>query len=364
MRWDFLIVWFSSLGSVLRRRGREPITECLNCHEPLAETDSYCASCGQKAQRSTITIWQLIGELFSTLFNLDGRIWHSIRGIFRPGYIARQFIAGRRKSYVNPMRFFLVAMVITFALLNAIINTDDIAKFGDKDRKVIAESEIYADYIALKDSLQLSDPALSAIDTALFRGVKLPKDDTISLNLKILQTNLKDYPMLRKDVYEMPINDLLDKYEVEGTLPKIVISQYTRGRRDLPGATKFIMGNMIWGVVSTIFLLAFLMKFLYLRKKRYYVEHAVVLFDIHSFFFILLSILFGYYLACGAELDGGPIGIIVIATFIYGLWTFGAYYRQGWFKTFVKYLVVLFAYTLFVSFSFILVLLISILFFH
>jgi len=49
---------------------------------------------------------------------LDGRMWRTLIGLFfRPGFLSREYFAGRRRRYIRPARLFLVLSIALFALL-------------------------------------------------------------------------------------------------------------------------------------------------------------------------------------------------------------------------------------------------------
>ena len=41
--------------------------------------------------------------------------------VFRPGFLTREYFAGRRRRYVRPARLFLVASVLLFAALRIVV---------------------------------------------------------------------------------------------------------------------------------------------------------------------------------------------------------------------------------------------------
>ena len=56
-------------------------------------------------------------ELTHEILNVDGKIFRSLRLLLtRPGFLTREIFAGRRASYVSPLRLYLVASVLAFAL--------------------------------------------------------------------------------------------------------------------------------------------------------------------------------------------------------------------------------------------------------
>src|SRR5437867_1893919 len=49
---------------------------------------------------------------------LDGRMWRTLIGLFfRPGFLSREYFAGRRRRYIRPARLFLVLSIALFAVL-------------------------------------------------------------------------------------------------------------------------------------------------------------------------------------------------------------------------------------------------------
>jgi hypothetical protein len=88
---------------------------CANCGSP--GTGSYCSTCGQKAVPLNPSLQYFLHEAANELLNFDGKILRSVRLLVtRPGFLTREVFAGRRASYVSPIRLYLVFSVIAFAL--------------------------------------------------------------------------------------------------------------------------------------------------------------------------------------------------------------------------------------------------------
>jgi len=89
--------------------------ECPNCGALLA--GAYCAACGQKAAPLNPTLKYFVHELTHELLHLDGKIFRSVRLLVtRPGFLTREIFRGRRASYVSPIRLYLTASILSFAL--------------------------------------------------------------------------------------------------------------------------------------------------------------------------------------------------------------------------------------------------------
>ena len=89
---------------------------CASCGQPLE--GRYCSSCGEQAlDPSKLTVWHFLTHtVVHELFNFDGKIWRTLGLLlFRPGFLALEYAAGRRRPYVNPLRI-LIATIILYVL--------------------------------------------------------------------------------------------------------------------------------------------------------------------------------------------------------------------------------------------------------
>jgi len=371
------ISWLKKKAGWTKQNVRHsPMEQCLNCNAGLGLDDHYCKNCGQKIHESKLTFWSLISEFFAGIFNLENGFYRSMTRIFFPSYLSREFIQGRRKRYLNPIRFFVVTLLIHLAVINLLIDTDQIGQFANEALEEIGKAELYDTFLAQKDSLTgigIEVAELDSLEKVIFKGITPSERDTFLSHFNIGFTNTAKYHFLKKEIYEMPIETLLTKYEVDSFIDRLVVTQMVRSIRDLPGVIRFMIGNVIWGVIASILVLALLMKFLYIRRKSFYVEHIIVLCHIHAFAFLIASIGF---LCSGFQFNNGgvsgygysfssPTPIIISYIFItlYFFLTLKKYYKQGWFKSIIKFLILAFAYIMVITMVVSSILFISLVFF-
>lgn len=75
----------------------------------------YCHVCGQKDILDQDRRFRHLIDLFlAELFSLDGKFWRSVKGIFKPGFLAKEYLAGRRTPYLSPVSIFLLVNVLYF----------------------------------------------------------------------------------------------------------------------------------------------------------------------------------------------------------------------------------------------------------
>lgn len=93
-------------------RSHDEHGSCANCGATL--TGAYCHVCGQHAHihRSLLHMFE---ELLHGLFHFETKAWRTIPAlIYRPGKLTRQYIEGKRTSFVSPLALFLFMIFLMF----------------------------------------------------------------------------------------------------------------------------------------------------------------------------------------------------------------------------------------------------------
>mgnify|MGYP000753591079 CR=1 FL=1 len=91
-------------------------TACLNCGTILV--GRHCHQCGQAAHVHK-TLSAFFHDLLHGVFHFEGKVWRTLPLLaWRPGRLTRQYIDGRRASYVSPIALFLFVVFLTFAVFN------------------------------------------------------------------------------------------------------------------------------------------------------------------------------------------------------------------------------------------------------
>ena len=86
---------------------------CDNCGAPV--TQKYCGNCGQRVEPPVHSLWHFLQEATEDLTHADSRLWRTLGALlFRPGFLTREFLDGRRARYLPPVRLYLVLSVLFF----------------------------------------------------------------------------------------------------------------------------------------------------------------------------------------------------------------------------------------------------------
>lgn len=97
--------------------------QCLNCNQPLPNYEAFCPACGQKNQDHKKAFGRFIVAFIQDKTQIDAVFWRTFRVfLFKPGMLTREYWAGRRVSYLKPVRLFLYLGVLAFLLLSLALN--------------------------------------------------------------------------------------------------------------------------------------------------------------------------------------------------------------------------------------------------
>ena len=272
---------------------------CRNCG--AYATGHYCPNCGQETRVALPTFAAFMREAAGRYVAMDGRLWRTLAALVgRPGYLTREYFAGRRKRYIRPARLFLVLYLLLFAVIGFLQSPLDL-----KDEVVMVEP----------------DPAAKA-------AAKPPKVP----NVTIMDSDDGDTMFgLDKD-----LNLALRWNGEDIALPPQVVKRYDHFRKLSKDekAEQLYAGILRYGPYAMVALLpafALLMKLAYLgRGRKYpgrpqrYAEHLVYSAHLHAFaaIMILLFLLVPFALARWA---------LVAWVFFYAMRARQVVYRgRGW----------------------------------
>lgn len=130
----------ASIGGMTTRQKADLSEQpCRNCGEMV--TQRYCPHCGQLAASFHRPILSLIGETIGDTFTLDGRLARTLPVLmFRPGRLTRNYTEGKRARYVPPFRLFLLASLLFYLVLFALVPPGQYINVDDETRAEITAS--------------------------------------------------------------------------------------------------------------------------------------------------------------------------------------------------------------------------------
>lgn len=350
----------------------------MNCGYPLdTEIYNYCPSCGQENTNTNISFGQLLYDFFNNAFSFDSRFTNSlIPFFFKPGWLTLRFNEGKRASYANPVRLYLVISLFYFFVLNMVgkkITRDIETKMAQQEA---ANPDLNfsfgptlltgADSLHVMDSLkaelaQLNQEELDSNTSAAVESLGAKRSlDPIKVNtsgetdgsfLGINAENWNTYNRLKDDrkLTDEMLYDSLD-LTANTTTEQFLARQIIRiNRADKQALVELVTKNLPILMFIMLPIFALILKLLYIRRNILYVNHIMHAVHLHSFAYIIYGLsLIVIMLSDGESSLGdwaGGIGFTLVTT--YGYYSFKRVYGQGWFKTITKFILLGWIYSWF-----------------
>lgn len=234
---------------------------------------------------------------------LDGRMWRTLIALlFRPGFLTREYFAGRRRRYIRPARLFLVLSIGLFALLRF-----------------------------TTDPLVAADPGLTQADRD-----QIAKDEANEGNTGLtIDPDLKLHTDLFSGAGLSPLQQRIDLFNR--------LSRQERGEQVFAGMLRY--GP--YAAVALLPLFALLVKLVYLgRTRRYplrprrYAAHLVFGAHNHAFLFLVVALM----ALLPSGLLSAALGVWAIA---YLLWSMKTVYGGRWFGVLSRAFAIFIVYLVF-----------------
>jgi hypothetical protein len=296
-------------------------TICPNCEKEFDKDFDFCPHCGQRNKKLELQLKYFINDFLSGTFNLDSKILRTLNLlIFYPGKLSKVFLAGKRASYVPPVRLYLIISLVYFTLLS-FIGTDISETKNDE------KEELQSDTTAIQANESVNDSLISEpIDSSDIQQAVLIDngDDNVVVtldNLDKLFENEGDSALIKglegRAKWKKFINTQLKKLGTK------------EGRQDFKELLrKYISIGMfvLMPITALIFGLLF-------YRKTYYIQHLVFVLHLQSLMFIIF-IFFNLLALIG---DYGFIDLLFRATFLFVLiiWI-KKFYEIAWRKAIWK----------------------------
>jgi hypothetical protein len=95
------------------------MTNCLNCGEALRPHNKFCPECGQKIETARLSFRKLGHDFLLTFIKVEKGLFNLLKGLaLRPGETAKEYIGGKRKTYLNPLTFTGACIAIMLLIMN------------------------------------------------------------------------------------------------------------------------------------------------------------------------------------------------------------------------------------------------------
>jgi hypothetical protein len=282
------------------------------------------------------SVGHLIGHFFADITHFDSKIFTTLKDlIWRPGFLTREYVAGRRVRYLNPIRMYVFISAVFFVALFA--GSQESADHSEGDmRAVNAFRQQLADSLrAVKPEGLRGGAGVGGVLGAGAGADSLRRAFNAELAARLDSTS-KDKGMPESlslhwsssgkvliDIEENKYKTVREYDSVQRSLPDTsrdkgimawILRNNVRQREKNGGRSKMHLEvNVQHDIPKIMFVLlplfALYAGWFYSRKKYYYVNHAIFSVHFHSFVFLF----FLFLLLLSIVIPGHWAGIILAA---------------------------------------------------
>jgi hypothetical protein len=336
---------------------------CLNCTAALH--GRYCHQCGQENVEPQETAWSLVTHFLYDITHFDGKFFSTLKYLlFRPGFLSKEYIRGRRASYLHPIRMYVFTSAMFFIFFFSMVQINDLGfdikspgvpdslaiGLNESSREIMQNMGVKGDTAQINAAVNRFQRGLSTIDDSISAG---GGNELYFLGLKYKTKTAYDSAQLQ-----------LPPDERDGPRKRAKVLQKIENRQRISEEPEEFLkdaGNELLHKFPQLLFIslpffALILKLLYHRRKDiYYSEHGI--FSIHLYIFTFIAIFFllvTNYLEETFSLRWLSYveTIIVLLMFFYTYKALRNFYLQGRFKTFLKFLLLHFLSAMMLFFLF------------
>ena len=332
--------------------------QCLNCGHEVQER--YCSHCGQENLEYRNSAWVLVVDFVKDSFNYDSRLWHTLgQLVLRPGQIALEYMNGKRRQNLEPIRFYIFASSIFFLLLY--FRVGSFSNETTPGQKISDQRRIF--HLHQEKEMRKGTPDTVCINQ-LIHSIQSPDDSSNTGG----NTNEGD---LEIDLFAPQ----LDSVQSEGWLGKLLLERIEQRQREMQqqhdgdeaSASSAFLDEIFHSLPQLFFLslpfFAFFLKLLYWRRPgTLYVEHFIFSIYYYAYMYVVLTTVI-LINALVSEVDAEALQepsswvttLLAIYPFAYLLLAMKRFYHDRWLKLLFRYLTLLILFCFNILFLFIVV---------
>lgn len=279
------------LSAVSHPHARTDIA-CRNCG--TAAPLNFCAACGQETALHPPTLGEFVHEFIGHYVALEGALWRTLhRLLLRPGRLTTEYLAGRRRRYVLPLRLFLTASFVFFVALKLL---------------PALEPSVVID-TAASPGATVEDIRGAAASAPAGQGVRAP----MVVAFEVSDCDAPGEPACNR--LERFLSGIGQRFNGD---PRGFVGQL---RTRLLGAAPYAVFLML-PVFAGIVALA------YRRRRMTYGAHVVFSLHLHAFWFLALLLV--------TMLPRAVSDVLLFVVLAYGVFALREVYRGRWWATLLR----------------------------
>lgn len=327
-----------------RKLKKVPVNEaqCLNCGTQLQ--GDYCYACGQKAFLHKENFFHFLFEFIADYFHFDGKFFKTTKALFsKPGVLTKDYINGKRKTFLNPIQMYLFVSALFFIFFNTLISN------VTQSEKEYNYQEI-VEHRAFIDSLRKSKLTQNKYEQNF--GIELDEMG-FCVNNNVYFT--QDYDSIENT---LPNNERERGFKKSFHKKLLYINEHTFDPRDIND--KVYLKSVLKALPKGLFVLlpVFALILLLFYRKFPYVDHIVFSLHYHIIAYIIITIYLILYFVFNENMLFSYL--LLIGLFLYLLFAIKTAYKNTWTMSIFKSIGITLLYSAVFIVSFLFILIISI----
>lgn len=290
---------------------------CLNCGKRIGNVN-FCPHCGQQNTDRKISVGQMLHEFLGDYFTFDSKFFRSLLPLMiKPGHLTKEYVSGRRVSYILPVRLYVFTTLIFFFVLALNTKLDEKNLGGTPAAGISPSDSLKSTLTRYRDIIpeEVQDAIVLDIDTSFVLTPKDSKGPKFTFG-----GNDPGNSRIRKYLHQK--GKYLSSLGKQGTVlfVKEIINQIPK----------------VFFILLPVF--ALILKLIYIRHRIFFIEHLIFTLHYHTFIFLLLIVpvlLPKWYVILS----------VILMIFVYLFLSMRKFYEQSFLKTFLKMQLALFLYS-------------------
>jgi Protein of unknown function (DUF3667) len=337
---------------------------CLNCGTIVE--DRYCSHCGQENIEVKESFGHLLNHFFADITHYDSKFFVTIRDlIFRPGFLTKEYLAGKRSYYLHPIRMYVFISAVYFLVLLTYKSPEHQLEEATTEQVSNDTKREMADSLHVMLATASPDTRTGKIKDSLIRSIiaRLRLDsvrDKKDMNFVVVG-NIT-YKQLRQ--YDSVQNTLPAAKRDKGLKPWIYGHWLATLNRhgsitgiQLGARTQHMIPKLMFFFLP---LFALFLKLFYSKKKYFYTDHAI--FSLHFHCAVFLLFLIFDLLGMAIPALGSYVGLLeFLLAVVYLVIALRNVYEQSWLVSISKAIALSVIYSLVIGVGIVVVALVMLL---
>lgn len=112
--------------------------DCLNCGAEL--NGRYCHKCGQENIEPKESFLHLVNHFVEDITHFDGKFFTTLKDLlFKPGFLSKEYLKGRRASYLHPIRMYVFTSAAFFLIFFSFVHIQENPGKKTSETRIIDE---------------------------------------------------------------------------------------------------------------------------------------------------------------------------------------------------------------------------------